>query len=240
LYVYNKSKHEVIGVALFDVIIILVGWFGVSLTGALAPGPLSAACVMQASRRGKLYGFLPMVGHAIVELGIIAAIIFTLEAIAFDTPTTALLIGFGGVVVILFGFIALRDHRIRPPDTKETVEEKKPASSAIEATAQGAIVSVLSPYFIIWWFGIGLASIQSLMLEIQIAGAALFAVGALVYLVHISTDFIFGAALSVGTDRAVRVSAPGSINWINVAIGIFQLLLGVWFVWQGLELVLLV
>ncbi|UCE10583.1 MAG: LysE family transporter [Candidatus Thorarchaeota archaeon] len=226
--------------ALLDVVIILAGWFGVSLTGALAPGPLSAACVMQASRRGRIYGFLPMVGHAIVELGIIAAIILTLESIAFDNVTTALLIGFGGVVVILFGLIALRDYRIRPPDDDDNEDESKAASSAIEATAQGAIVSILSPYFIIWWFGIGLASIQTLMLEIQIAGAALFLVGALVYLVHISTDFIFGAALSVGTDRAVKVSAPGSVNWINVAIGVFQLLLGIWFVWQSLELVLLV
>ena len=215
---------------LVNVIIILIAWFALSLTGALVPGPLSAACVMQASKRGRLHGFLPMVGHAIVELGIVAGIIITLQSIEFTLTTEALILGFGGVVVVLFGLIALRDYRIRSREVTEETPNERDASTVLEATAQGAIVSILSPYFLIWWFAVGLASIQSLMLELQGEGLVIFLVGALVFLVHISTDFIFGAFLSIGTDTVVKRAKEGETNWMNVGIGIFQIALGIWFI----------
>ncbi len=221
---------------IINISIILGGWFMLSLTGALAPGPLSAACVMQASRRGRLFGILPMVGHAIVELGIIAAIILTLQTIDFSPLVEGLMIGFGGVVVIVFGFLALKDYKVKPsPELGQIYIRNK--TTVVEATLQGAIVSVLSPYFLLWWFAIGLGSIQSLMLELQIQGTMLFLIGILVYVVHVSTDFIFGAFLSIGTDTVVRKAETGDVNWINVFIGVFQLLLGLWFVWQALMII---
>ncbi len=219
---------------LINITIILGGWFMLSLTGALAPGPLSAACVMQASRRGRLFGVLPMVGHAIVELGIITVIILTLQSIEFSMQAKAAMIGLGGVVVILFGFLALRDYRVKPREEVDPATAMHDKSSVAEATIQGAVVSLLSPYFLIWWFAVGLGSIQTLMLELQVQGAVLFLIGVLVYIVHISTDFIFGAVLSVSTDTAVKKTDVGGINWVSVFIGIFQIILGVWFIWQAL------
>lgn len=213
------------------VIEVLAAWFALSLTGALAPGPLSAAVVMQSSRHGRLHGMLPMLGHAIVELGIVAAIILGVNFLAFSEVTTNLLIGFGGIVIVFFGLLALRDYRFTSPDADEHAGSETSKASMIEATTQGAAVSLLSPYFLLWWFGIGLANVTMLVAELQVGLGTVFLAGVLIYLTHISTDIGFGAFLTLGTGYVKEKTAVGGINWVNVLIGVFQIVLGVWFIY---------
>ena len=54
--------------------------------------------------------------------------------------------------------------------------------------------------------------------------------GLLIYLTHVSTDFLFGGVLTLGTDVATKKAKIGDINWVSVIIGIVQIALGVWFV----------
>lgn len=209
---------------------ILIAWFLLSFTGALAPGPLTAAIVMQSSKHGRLHGILPMVGHAIVELGIIAAIILSVQALTLTPLTIDFLVGFGGIVVILFGFLALRDYRYCEVIQTEEETSKASTSSVLEATAHGAAVSIFSPYFLIWWFGVGLANVSMLVGTLQVGVGTVFLAGVLIYVTHVSTDFIYGAVLTLGTDAASKKAKIGDINWVSVFIGIVQIGLGVWFV----------
>lgn len=216
------------------VVEILIIWFGLSLTGALAPGPLSAAVVMQSSKHGSFHGILPMVGHAIVELGIVAAIIIGAQLFAFDPITISLMVGLGGIVIVLFGLLALKDYRFKQQIQLEESNEDTGVSSIVEATAQGAAVSILSPYFLLWWAAIGLSNVTLLIGELQVGVGTVFIAGVLIYLTHISTDFLFGAFLTVGTDAAVKKADYGGINWINIIIGLFQIILGGYFVYLAL------
>ena len=211
---------------------ILVAWFALSLTGALAPGPLSAAVVMQSSKHGRLHGILPMVGHAIVEIGIIAAIILSVQALVLDSLTVDLLVGFGGFVIILFGFLALREYRYRE-EVEKKEDTKMTTSSVLEATTQGAIVSILSPYFLLWWFSVGLTNVTLLVGTLQVGVGTVFLAGILIYVTHISTDFLFGGVLTLGTDVATKKAKIGDINWVSVFIGVVQIALGVLFVFQA-------
>jgi hypothetical protein len=61
-----------------------------------------------------------------------------------------------------------------------------------------------------------------------------FLAGVLVYLVHISTDLLFGVVLAVGTDKAGKKAKVGGINWISVMVGVFQIVLGMWFLLEAL------
>jgi len=205
---------------------ILAAWFLLSLTGALAPGPLSAAVVMQASRRGPLHGILPMVGHAIVEVGIVAAIILSVQAIMLNQPTIDILVGIGGIVIVGFGFLALKDWKFNNPSGSTEVSSGSPKFTILQATLQGAAVSILSPYFLLWWFGIGLANVTLLVGELQLGVGTVLLAGVLIYLTHVSTDFLFGAFLAVGSHKASKRARVGGVNWINVAIGLFQIALG--------------
>jgi len=216
------------------VVEILAIWFALSLTGALAPGPLSAAVVMQSGRHGRLHGILPMVGHAIVELGIVAAIIVGAQLFAFDPFTIDLMVGLGGIVIVFFGFLALKDYRHKPPVEEAELDGGLSAGSVFEATTQGAAVSILSPYFLLWWAAIGLSNVTLLIGELQVGVGTVFIAGVLIYFTHISTDFIFGAFLTVGTDAAAKKADYRGLHWINIIIGLFQIVLGGYFVFLAL------
>ncbi|TFG13820.1 hypothetical protein EU537_05000 [Candidatus Thorarchaeota archaeon] len=213
-----------------DVLQILVAWFLLSLTGALAPGPLSAAVVMQASRRGKLHGMLPMLGHAIVELSIVSAIVLSVQSLTLSDFAINIMVGFGGFIVILFGLLALRDYRYSAPQESGMDENDTNAATMLGATAQGATVSIFSPYFLLWWFAIGLANVTLLISELQVGLGTVLIAAVLIYITHISTDFLFGAFLTVGSSEASKRAIAGGINWVNVIIGVFQVALGIWFI----------
>ncbi len=212
------------------VVEVLVAWFALSLTGALAPGPLSAAVIQQASKRGRLHGIFPMVGHAIVELGIIAAIILSVNALTLTPFIVDILMGFGGVIIILFGFFALRDYKHDDSDLRADIKQETSVYTALEATTQGALVSIFSPYFLLWWFGAGLSFISILLGDLQLSIGTVFIAGTLIYFTHISTDLIFGAFLSVGaaygSEKAQVESKAGRLNLLNIGIGLFQVVLG--------------
>jgi threonine/homoserine/homoserine lactone efflux protein len=217
--------------AIFEV---LVAWFALSLTGALAPGPLSAAVIQQASKRGRLHGILPMVGHAIVEIAIIAAIILSVNALTLTPFIVDILMGFGGVIIILFGGLALRDYKHDMVDSSVEIKQETSARTALEATTQGALVSIFSPYFLLWWFGAGLSFITILLGDLQMSIGTVFLTGILIYFTHISTDLIFGAFLSVGatygSEKAQVETKAGRLNLVNIGIGLFQVALGLSFV----------
>ncbi len=218
-----------------SIIEILLIWFGLSLTGALAPGPLSAAVIMQSNRHGRLHGILPMVGHAIVELGIVAAIIISAQLFAFDPVAVSLMIGLGGIVIVLFGALALRDYQYKTSDAeRESRNTTENLSSIVEATAQGAAVSIFSPYFLLWWAAVGLSNVTMLVGELQVGVGTVFIAGVLIYITHISTDFLFGAFLTTGTEMAAKRAGFKGINWVNVGIGIFQVVLGVYFIFLAI------
>lgn len=216
------------------VIEVLAAWFVLSLTGALAPGPLSAAVIQQASKRGRLHGILPMVGHAIVEIGIIGAIMLSVNALTLTPFIVDILMGFGGVIIILFGLLALRDYKYDNSDSSLVKKQEISAITALEATTQGALVSIFSPYFLLWWFGAGLSFISILMVDLQMNIGTVFIAGVLIYFTHISTDLIFGAFLSIGatygSEKAQVESKAGRLNLVNIGIGFFQVVLGLSFV----------
>ncbi|MGY5853564.1 MAG: LysE family transporter [Candidatus Thorarchaeota archaeon] len=211
---------------------VLLVWFLVSFTGAAAPGPLSAAVIQHTSKSGRRIGILPMVGHAIVEVGIIAAVILSVQALMVIESLADIMVVGGGVVVVLFGVLALREYR-HDPDRREACESTGPQlSSALKATAQGATVSILSPYFLIWWFAVGLSSVTLLMAELQMGMGLVFLAGALIYFTHISTDFIIGGVLIGMSHEVSKKATARNINWTMVAIGVFQIALGAWFILQ--------
>ncbi len=217
--------------AVFEV---LGAWFVISLTGALAPGPLSAAVVQNATRRGWAHGMLPMVGHSLVEAVIIGMIVVSLQAIVLSGTALSRVLGAGGLAVVLFGLVALRDYRFQPADPMDGDTVPQAPLSAVGATVQGAVVSVLSPYFILWWSAVGLSTVTSLVMELSVGAGTVVFVGLVVFLVHISTDLIYGAFLSLGTHAARTKAVAGGINWLNVFIGVFQVGLGAWSILRAL------
>ncbi|MHA2081866.1 MAG: hypothetical protein ACW99H_12060, partial [Candidatus Thorarchaeota archaeon] len=76
--------------------------------------------------------------------------------------------------------------------------------------------------------------ISYLLENVQWSIGTVFIAGTLIYFTHISTDFLFGAFLSVGatygSEKAQVESKAGRLNLVNIGIGLFQVALGIFFI----------
>jgi threonine/homoserine/homoserine lactone efflux protein len=132
---------------------IFVSSFVIALSGALMPGPLLTVTISESSRRGFITGPLLITGHAILELGLVAALLLGLAPF-FQQPlvfVTTALIG----SVILF-WMALNMFRSLPSLRLSWEPDHKRRNHPM---ISGILMSVANPYWIIWWATIGLGYI---------------------------------------------------------------------------------
>jgi len=138
---------------------------GISLSGVMLPGPLTAATIAK-GYRDKNAGILIALGHAVVELPLMALVYFGF-AYFFTSPEVKKIIGVaGGLMLILMGLMVFRS-------TRKTVDEV--ADFPYNSLTTGIIMTGANPYFFLWWATIGIALIAGAA-EFGIYGLLLFAV----------------------------------------------------------------
>ena len=158
---------------------------GISLTGVMLPGPMTAATVAK-GYGNKHAGALIAVGHGIVELPLIAAIYLGLGHFLKSPPVFNAIYIAGGVVLFYLGFRMFRTSGNTPRDVGGL-----PASPLVT----GMVVTGTNPSFYLWWATIGAA---------LIAGAAGFGASGIVLLavVHWPCDLGWSEFLSWGTFKS--------------------------------------
>jgi threonine/homoserine/homoserine lactone efflux protein len=122
----------------------------ISASGVLAPGPLFFANMLYGTRQGARAGLKMAYGHTVVELPLIALLaagLFT-SAVAVQYAETIGLVGGIGII----GFAALQIANV--------VRKKSPSAPAIASSkgpfVAGIALSALNPFFLVWWFTVGL------------------------------------------------------------------------------------
>jgi len=163
-----------------ELLFFLVGVVGISLSGVMAPGPVTATTIVMGSRN-RWAGELIAVGHGIVEFPLMVLIVVGMNRIL-ESPTVRIVIGLGGGVFLLIMAVQiLRSLRNLPAQQARTVKGA-PVMAGIVLTAG-------NPYFLVWWatIGLGLATRAG---ELGIWAFALFAA------VHWLCDFVWLGALS--------------------------------------------
>jgi threonine/homoserine/homoserine lactone efflux protein len=155
----------------------------ISLSGALAPGPLTASTATLGARHGWKAGFLVSVGHTLVELPLVIAIsLGVIVVFAASTIAGAVLGLIGGAFLVFFGIVMIKDshHAELPKSTGETSVKSYSTPIGI-----GVTLSAFNPYFIVWWLGVGGPLI------IEAIGIGGFPVLGLFYASHVWLDFVW-------------------------------------------------
>jgi threonine/homoserine/homoserine lactone efflux protein len=142
--------------------------FLVALTGAMSPGPLLTYTIIKSARTSKhgyLMGLWIIIGHAILEMGIVILLLLGFSFILKNIIVIRIIGIIGGVILVLFGLSIVRDvyfgkistDFLNPPDRQN--DEALPLSGkGLENPVIGGImVSMSNPYWWIWWATIGLA-----------------------------------------------------------------------------------
>lgn len=158
--------------------------FTIAFSGALMPGPLLTVTISESSSRGWMVGPRFILGHAVLELLLLAGLFLGLAPLL-TSSAAFIIIAFAGGSVMLW--MALGMFRSLPTLSFDSPE----AHSGRSLELTGAILSLVNPYWIIWWATIGLGYVVSSR-ELGIAGVGAFYIG------HILADLVWYTFVSVG------------------------------------------
>jgi len=142
--------------------------FLVALTGAMSPGPLLTYTIIksvQTSKRGYLMGLWIIIGHAILELGIIILLLLGFSFILKNIIVIRIVGIVGGLILVFFGLSIVRDvyfgnisvDFLNSPDTQNHEAASSISRGLENPVIGGIVVSMSNPYWWVWWATIGLA-----------------------------------------------------------------------------------
>jgi threonine/homoserine/homoserine lactone efflux protein len=138
----------------------------ISLSGVLAPGPISAIVVGKGSESPHA-GAWVAIGHGLVEIPLMVAVFFGVGRLMDSLVLRTIIAILGGGFILWMGVGMLRS--IRQSELKGRAESRSPIMA-------GILFSIGNPYFIIWWVTIGAALILR-SVEFGILGFIAFAMG---------------------------------------------------------------
>lgn len=191
----------------------------VTPSGALSPGPLTAATLALGARGGWRAGIRVAAGHTAVELPYVTLLCLAfervralLEGVAGDLMTAA-----AAAAVSYFAYLLLSS-------CLKGVELRAGPASAGAPLAVGAVLTGLNAFFLLWWVSVGF--------ELVSGAARLGAVGlAVMYASHVWVDYAWLAAVAEAGARGA--SALGGLGY-----RLFLGALGVLLLAFGLDMVL--
>lgn len=129
-------------------LVFLLSAIAISLSGVMAPGPITAA-TLAAGVRSRHAGMFIALGHAVIEMPLILLLVAGIDAF-FKFPEVKAGIGLvGGVVLILMGIQLLWSLRRCTVDSEIHMQ--------LHPFITGVVLTVANPYFLIWWATVGLA-----------------------------------------------------------------------------------
>jgi threonine/homoserine/homoserine lactone efflux protein len=160
---------------------------GVSLTGVMLPGPMTAATIAK-GYNNKHAGAWITAGHAVIEIPLIAVIYFGFGHFISSPQVAKVIYLVGGLMLLYLGFRMFRATHEAPGAVSGL-----PASSLVT----GIVVTGTNPAFYIWWATAGAVLVTGAT-RFGLAGVILFT------LVHLPCDLAWSEFLSVGTFESRR------------------------------------
>jgi threonine/homoserine/homoserine lactone efflux protein len=194
--------------------------FTVAFSGAMMPGPLLAITITETTRRGFWAGPRLMLGHAILEIGIVVVLASGLNAFLEHELVQPVIGLVGGTILIGIGLLTL----LRLP--KHAISE---ASSATAAKGSGKtpilagiVGSISNPYWFIWWITLG-ATYLLWALTLGVPGVITFFCG------HILGDLVWYCFVSFVVASGRRIINDRVYRGILAVCGVALAGLGIYF-----------
>jgi len=198
--------------------------FVVGFTGALMPGPMLALTISQATRYGFWAGPLIVLGHAILELVLVIALVIGLSQVIGNQLVLSIVGIVGGLVLMYMGVTTTKQgwqSAVLPLRSTDNTQNRKLVFS-------GIIVSLSNPYWTMWWATIGLTYLLW-SAKLGLIGVATF------FASHISADFIWYALIAFIVVKGRKTINDGIYRWFLIICGLALVGLGVYFITSGIQ-----
>lgn len=196
----------------------LVQVLGISCSGAMQPGPVTATAIAMGARN-RYAGIFIAIGHGIVEFPLIVVIILGMGKY-FEIPKVKIVIGLaGGIFLLLMAIQSLLSLKAKL-DNQSKVIKDKPITA-------GIILSAGNPYFLIWWATVGLA----LATQAKQWGIWAFAIFALT---HWSVDLIWLQLLTWFSNKGSVLLGPKGMRVVLMVCAAALFFFGLFFIYNAL------
>jgi len=209
---------------------IFIGSMLVGFSGALVPGPMLTLVISSVAEKGFWTSFFIVIGHSLLELAVVIS--FFLGVLKYlQNPLIVKIIGIlGGVFLLYLGVDILisifkKKYKINFKSTvkKRTITGKSTGIIILK----GILISLMNPYWYIWWITIGAAFIIK-SVEFNTLGISSFYIG------HISADFIWYLFIGFLINTGRKFFNQKIYNGILAACSIFLFYLGIRFIIEAL------
>ncbi len=191
--------------------------FIIALSGALMPGPLLTSVIYESFKHGTKTGPLIILGHAILEIFMIALIIFGLSNIAYNINVIRTISFLGSNILLYFGISMLKSL---PTISLEIKPSTKTSSQNLVLT--GITLSIANPYWSIWWLTIGLGLVISAQ-KVGYLGIISFFVG------HILADLLWYSLVSYTINRGKEIISLKTYKTIILVCAVVLIIFSIYF-----------
>ncbi len=193
----------------------------VALSGAVVPGPLFAMTLYQARLVGWSAGIWIIVGHLLAELAVVALLYAGLGA-ALKRPVVTRVIGLvGGAVLLYFAWEMARTALLSGALAGAAGGN---ALSALGLVGQGLVLTLLNPYWYIWWATAGVALIAAQSARHGGRAWPVFFSG------HILGDYLWYQLVALLIAVSGRFLSDGTFRGLIIACAAGVAALGMWFI----------
>lgn len=193
----------------------------ISLSGVMAPGPVTAAAIAMGSR-SRFAGALIAVGHGMIEFPLVILIVLGMDKILKSTGTQIVIGLAGGLFLLLMAIQMLNSSR------QAVSQAAKPTKGG--PIAAGALLSAGNPYFLLWWATVGLA-LATTATSLGVWAFVLFAI------VHWLCDLIWLWALSWASFKGSVLLGPVVQRIVLLICSAALLAFGAFFVSRTVRLI---
>jgi len=201
---------------------IFISSFVIALSGALMPGPLLTVTVSESTRRGAIAGPLMILGHGILEILLVVALLAGLAPVLRRDDVFVVIALAGGVILMWMAVSMFRSLPGLRLDFEARQEKKQ------NLVVAGILFSLANPYWTIWWASIGLGYIMQ-SIKFGVLGVLSFFAG------HILADLAWYAFISYGVARGRRFFSDTSYRRLIGGCAFFLIIFSCYFFWSGIE-----
>jgi len=194
----------------------------IALSGALMPGPLLTVTISESSRRGASAGPLMMLGHGLLELLLVVALLSGMAPWLERDSVFVVIALFGGGILLWMAISMLRNLPTLRLDLAAQTEKSK------NLVLAGIMLSLANPYWTIWWASIGLGYIIH-SFKFGIPGVLSFFTG------HILADLLWYSLISFAIARGKRFFSARFYRGLIGTCASLLVVFACYFLYSGLE-----
>ena len=192
--------------------------FVVGLSGAMLPGPFLTTAIAESIRRGFWAGPWMVLGHAVMELALVLALVGGLSTFLVRSDVTSGIALLGGAFLIILGLTMSRDA-LESKISLAAIQSSRPIEIHMHPVVAGIAVSFTNPLWYLWWATVGLSYI-SLAMKSGPVGLASFFSG------HVAADLAWYSLVALAVSGGTQIYQPAYLRFC---------IAGLWAMFAGLR-----